>query len=417
MVMAPGRRAQLGNAREPAHSLPQDFYIAADVFELDLEHVFARSWLFVAAASELPLPGDVLTWSVGRDSVLLMRDTDGSVSAHHNVCRHRGCRLRPDGPGSARVVVCPYHQWSYGLDGTLRGAPHMGAEVSRDELSLRALHLRDLGGLLFVCFAEDPPPFDEVLAAVQPQLRPHQIERTRVAARQHYTVQANWKLLVENNRECYHCRANHPEFCLSNYDVGGAGDARRSRAFDAALAAHRRRWVEQGLSPREVNFDDGGFFRIARLPLRAGYVTESLTGRLVAPVLGRVAGTDVGSLRFITLPNSWSHINADYLATTRLTPIAPDRTDVAVTFLVREDAVEGRDYDVEELTAVWQATSEQDWLLCEQSAAGVRSRGYLPGPLSPVTEGSVADFHQWYENMLPILSQRDGGDWSTGGTG
>ncbi|MEO7261399.1 MAG: aromatic ring-hydroxylating dioxygenase subunit alpha [Jatrophihabitantaceae bacterium] len=402
MSTAQGGTASLIDAPEPGYSLPQDFYVAADVFELDLDHVFARNWLFVAAASELPLPGDLLTWSVGRDSVLLMRDADGTVSAHHNVCRHRGCRLRLDGPGSARVVVCPYHQWCYGLDGALRGAPHMGSELVRDDLSLRPLHLRDLGGLLFVCFADEPPPFDEAVSAVEPQLRPHEVERTRVAARQHYTVQANWKLLVENNRECYHCRANHPEFCLSNYDVGGAGDIRRTRAFDEALAAELRRWVDQGLSPREVNFDHGGFFRVARLPLRAGYVTESLTGRLVAPLLGRLPGTDVGSLRLITLPNSWSHINADYVMTTRLTPIAPDRTDVAVTFLVRDGAVEGRDYDVEELTAVWQATSEQDWLLCEQSAAGVRSRGYLPGPLSPVTEGSVSQFHEWYARALPI---------------
>lgn len=404
MAVAPGRLAELISARTAGHSLPQDFYVAADVAELDLEHVFAQNWLFVAAASELPRPGDVMVWSVGRDSVLLMRGPDGRISAHHNVCRHRGCRLRPDGPGSVRVVVCPYHQWCYGLDGALRGAPHMGPGPTRQELSLRPVHVRDLGGLLFVCFADEPPPFEGAASVVEPQLRLQQVEHTTVAARQHYQVEANWKLLVENNRECYHCRANHPEFCLSNYDVGGAGDSRHSRALDAALAAHERRWVELGLSPREVNFDDGAFFRVARLPLKEGYATESLTGRLIAPVLGRLPATDVGSLRFITLPNSWAHINADYVMTTRLTPIAADRTDVAVTFLVRDDAVEGRDYDVQELTAVWRATSEQDWVLCEQSAAGVRSRGYLPGPLSPVTEGSVLAFHEWYLRTLPVLS-------------
>jgi Rieske 2Fe-2S family protein len=404
MVMAPARVAELVSARRSGYSLPQDYYVDPDVLELDLEHAFARQWLFVAASGELPLPGDVLTWSVGRESVLVTRDLDGSLSAHHNVCRHRGCRLRTDGPGSARVVVCPYHQWSYGLDGRLRGAPHMGAELARETLGLRPVHLRDLGGLLFVCFADEPPGFDPAVEVVEPQLRLHEIARTRVAARQHYRVQANWKLLVENNRECYHCRVNHPEFCLSNFDVGVGGDLRHSRAFDAALAEHWRRWVAAGLAPRESNFEDGGFFRVARLPLRPGYVTESLTGRLIAPVLGRLPSPDVGSLRLITLPNSWTHVNADYAVTTRLTPIAPDRTDVAVTFLVREDAVEGRDYSVPELTAVWQATSEQDWSLCEQSAAGVRSRGYLPGPLSPVTEGSVGAFHEWYLRVLPNLS-------------
>ncbi|MEP7021079.1 MAG: SRPBCC family protein, partial [Pseudonocardiales bacterium] len=200
------------------------------------------------------------------------------------------------------------------------------------------------------------------------------------------------------------CRANHPEFCLSNFDVGAAGDVRRSRAFDAALAEHWRRWVDQGLAPREVSFDGGGFFRVARLPLRHGYLTESLSGRLIAPLLGRLPSADVGSLRLITLPNSWTHVDADYAVTTRLTPMTPDRTDVDVTFLVREDAVEGVDYDMTDLTAVWQATSEQDWSLCEASAAGVRSSGYLPGPLSPVTEGSVGAFHEWYMRALPALS-------------
>jgi len=382
------------------YALPQAYYVAEEIFEQDLERVFAVSWQFVAAGSELPRPGDMVAWSIGRDSVLLTRGEDGAIRAHHNVCRHRGSRLRLDGAGSERVVVCPYHQWTYGLDGALRAAPHMGAEGDRNDLSLRPVHLRDLGGLLFVCFADDPPPFDDAFAAIEPQLRLYDLARTRVAVRQHYTVAANWKLLVENNRECYHCRVNHPEFCLTNYDFGIAGDSRTNRQYEAALADHHRRWVEQGLAPQEVSFVDDGWFRVARLPLRDGFVTESLSGELLAPLLGQLPSSDVGSLRLITLPNSWTHVDADYAATTRLTPVGPGRTDVDITFLVRADAVEGRDYDVADLTAVLGSTSEQDWVLCEQNAAGIRSRGYLPGPLSPVTEGSVSVFHDWYLKCL-----------------
>jgi Rieske 2Fe-2S family protein len=382
------------------YSLGQEYYVGDDVFDLDMERVFASSWLLVGSVAELPAPGDLLTWSVGRDSVLLVSDEDGRIGAYHNVCRHRGSRLRVDGAGSARVVVCPYHQWAYGLDGTLRGAPHMGGDLARDGLGLRPVHLRELAGLLFVCFADSPPPFDDAVAAVEPQLGPHQLARTRVAARYHYDVAANWKMLVENNRECYHCRVNHPEFCQSNYDLGGSGDTRTSARYTAALAARRLAWEAQGLSPVDVSFDRGGWFRVARLPLRDGYRTESLSGRLVAPVLGDLAGDDVGSLRVISLPNSWSHANADYAMTTRLTPIAPGRTAVDVTFLVRDDAVEGADYDLAELTTVWVATSEQDWALCERNHLGVRSRGYVPGPLSPVTEGSVQAFHEWYQRVL-----------------
>lgn len=407
--MAVTTERQLMSAYVRGRSLPQVCYVAEDVFELDLERVFARSWLFVGMASELPHGGDVLAWSVGRDSVLVARDHDGRIGAYHNVCRHRGSRLRSDGAGSARVLVCPYHQWTYGLDGSLRGAPHMSSDLATDELSLRPVLLRDLGGLLFVCFADEPPPFDEAALTVEPQLRPHQLERTRVAARQHYSVRANWKMLVENNRECYHCRVNHPEFCRSNYDLGMAGDTRTSRAYEAAFTEQQRRWVELGLAPREVSFDNGGWFRVARLPLREGYATESLSGELVAPPLGELTEPDLGSLRLITLPNLWAHVNADYATTTRLTPRSADQTDVDVTFFVHVDAVPGRDYDPEAITAVWTATSEQDWSLCEQNFAGVRSRGYLPGPLSPVTEGSVMTFHEWYLRACGVRGTIDAG--------
>ncbi len=412
--MTTARAIELAGSQPAGYSLLQDYYVAPEMFELDLERVFATTWLFVGAAAELSRPGDTVTWSIGRDSVLLIRGNDGTVGAYHNVCRHRGCRLSADGTASVRVVVCPYHQWTYGLDGSLRSAAHMGA-LSRDGLSLRPVHLRDLGGLLFICFADDPPPFEAAAAAIEPQLRLHELQRTRVAVRQHYTVRANWKTLVENNRECYHCRGNHPEFCLTNYDFGIPGDSRTSRRYEAALAEHHRRWVAQGLAPAEVNFTEGGWFRIARLPLRDGFVTESLSGELVAPLLGQLRGPDVGSLRLITLPNSWTHVDADYAATTRLTPLSADATDVDITFLVREDAVEGRDFVVEDVSAVLGATSEQDWVLCEANAAGIRSRGYLPGPLSPVTEGSLSTFHDWYLQTLatsdePALTseQRDG---------
>ncbi|MGI8948026.1 MAG: aromatic ring-hydroxylating oxygenase subunit alpha [Ornithinimicrobium sp.] len=384
----------------PGYSLPQRDYVDQDIFDLDMERVFARSWLLLGSTAELPQPGAVLTWSVGRDSVVVTRDQDGSLQAHHNVCRHRGSRLRPDGCGSERVLVCPYHQWTYGLDGSLRGAPHMGSDLSRDQLGLRPVHLRELAGLLFVCFDQEAPAFDHARAAIGPQLGPHRLDRTKVAARLHYDVRANWKMLVENNRECYHCRANHPEFCQSNYDLGGSGDSRTNSRYEATLASRRASWTAQGLSPFDVSFDAGGSFRVARLPLRDGYLTESLSGRLVAPVLGALDGADVGSLRVISLPNSWSHANADYAMTTRLTPISPALTAVDVTFLVRDDAVEGADYDLAELTEVWVATSEQDWVLCEQNHAGAASRGYLPGPLSTVTEGSVGAFHSWYARAL-----------------
>src|SRR5262249_6501798 len=163
---------------------------------------------------------------------------------------------------------------------------------------------------------ERPPPFDEAGEAIADQLGPHRVEDTEVAARYHYRVAANWKTLVENNRECYHCRPNHPEFCLSNFELGGNGDSRTDPVYEREFARQRARWSELGLSDRQVSFPGGDFYRVARLPLRGGFETESTSGKLVAPLLGTLTQPHVGSVRVVTLPNSWSHVNADYVVTT-----------------------------------------------------------------------------------------------------
>ncbi|OZM74979.1 hypothetical protein CFN78_01950 [Amycolatopsis antarctica] len=401
------------------YSLPQAAYTADSVFRAELEKVFYANWLFVAASREVPTGGR-LTWTIGDESVVLARTRDGVLHAHHNVCRHRGSRLLPDGASTGRTIVCGYHSWTYGTDGSFRAASDMGESFSQrcgTELSLRPVHVRETGGLIFVCFAEQAPPFDAAHEAIEDQLRPHQPERTDVAARFHYRVAANWKTLVENNRECYHCSPNHPEFCLSNFELGVNGDSRTNAEYENALAAQRPRWLEQGLSDRQVSFPDGGFHRVARLPLRDDFETESMSGKLLAPLLGDLTRPHAGSVRVVTLPNSWTHVNADYVVTTRLTPVDVGLTDIDLTFLVREGAVAGTDYDLAELTTVWKETSEQDWELCERNYAGIRSRGYEPGPLSPVTETSIVSFHEWWLRHLGTPAGPRAGAAAANGTG
>ena len=381
----------------PGWSLPQAAYTDPAVFAADLERVFYRGWLFAGHTAELREPGEYVRVGVGSESVLVVRDHDGTLRAHHDVCAHRGSRLALDDRGCARAFVCPYHQWTYGLDGRLRSARLMGEGFPREHHRLVPVAVREVAGLVFVCLADDPPDFAGFADALAPQLAPHGLADTRVAARHHYRVRANWKTLVENNRECYHCRGSHPEFSLSNFEHGTHGDVRPDPRYETALAAARERWERQGLAPREVSFPGGSWYRISRLPLREGYVTETLDGQPVAPLLGDLTDPDVGSLRVVGLPNLWAHADCDYAVTTRLTPVDVAATDVEVTFLVRRDAPE---VDTDALTAVWRATSEQDWELCENNHAGIASRGYRPGPLSPVVEASVAGFLDWYTDAL-----------------
>lgn len=390
----------LVRSRLPGRSLPRELYLDDAVFAEDLRRIFYRGWLFAGHSCDVPDPGDFLVYEVGAESVLLVRDADGRLRAHFNVCRHRGSRIAVTEQGRAKALVCPYHQWVYALDGRLRSARLMGEEFDPTGYGLRPASVRELGGLLFVCMAPEPPPFEPAAQAIAPQLGPHRLDRAKVVARHRYDVNANWKLLVENNRECYHCRGGHPEFCRSNFDLGMNGDPRVDGAYGAILEQQYERWTALGLAPREVSFPGGSWYRVARLPLKEGFLTESLDGRLVGPLLGDLPEPDTGSLRVVTLPNSWVHANCDYAVTTRLTPLAADRTRVDLAFLVRHDAVQGVDFDVARVAEVWRATSEQDWQLCENNHAGIRSIAYEPGPYSAITENSVESFVRWYVTEL-----------------
>ena len=391
-----------GSVSELRWTLPQAAYTDPDVFAADLEHLFARAWTFAGHSCELG-PGDWFRVTLGRDQVIVVRDHDGTLHAHHDVCAHRGSRVTTAERGTAKAFVCPYHQWVYGLDGCLRSARLMGENFTTSGVRLAPVAVRETAGLVFVCPAasspQEAPAFDGFAEAAVRHLAPHGLEHAMVVARDRYRVAANWKTLVENNRECYHCRGSHPEFSLSNFEDGTHGDLRPNPRYDAALAGARARWRTRGLATDEVSFPGGAWYRFTRLPLREGFTTETLDGRLVAPVMGTLPDEDVGSLRVVGLPNLWAHANADYAMTTRLTPVDAGTTDVEVSFLVHADA-RLTDSDVEALTAVWRATSEQDWALCEAAYAGVASRGYRPGPLSPVVEASVASFLDWYAGAL-----------------
>ncbi len=385
---------QAASAYRPHWSLPAAYYLADEIFAAELDAVFRPGWLFAGHSCELLNAGDYLVFSLGTDSVIVVRDETGTLRAHHNVCRHRGSRICTAERGTARALVCPYHQWAYGLDGKLRAARLMGSDFDTGGYHLAAATVREVAGLVFVCLADDPPDFDQAEAAIRAQLQPHGLAAGRVVHRAHYPVNANWKTLVENNRECYHCRGSHPEFLQANFEFGTHGDPRRSEQYEQALDRARRRWTGDGLSTDEINFPGGSWYRVARLPLRSGYRTESIDGAPVAPPMGQV-GDEPGSLRLITLPTMWAHANLDYAVTTRLTPVSPSRTDVDVTFLVDGNAAD-EDVDLPRLLDVWTATSEQDWQLCEANYAGLRSPAYRPGPLSHVVEASVDHFLQWY---------------------
>jgi glycine betaine catabolism A len=397
--------AALVGRHAPGHTLEAPFYTSQEIFDLDLKAIWSQHWLFVAAASELPEPGDFVTVEVGPTSVILARDDDEEVRAFYNVCRHRGSRILDDSHGCVGNLVCPYHHWTYGLDGGLMHADNQPATFDRSRFGLKPVHVRTVAGLVFLCLADEPPTdFLDVAARLGPYLAPYALERTKVAHQVDLVEQGNWKLVMENNRECYHCDG-HPELLTAYFPLHGytAADVppRLRRVwdrFEKASADLAAACVRQGFprdAIRELDTRPTGFF-VGHAPLDGAGKSYTVGGEAVCRTrLGAIADDRFGDLHVHMQPNSWFHMLSDNAVVFTVLPLRPDRTLVRTTWLVHEDAVEGVDYDVPTLTHVWSATNDQDSAFVARTQRGVADPGYQPGPYSEV-EGDVDAFVTWY---------------------
>jgi Rieske 2Fe-2S family protein len=397
--------ARLVGQHRPGGPLEREFYTAPGVFEADLARVFHRHWLFVGYAFEVARPGDFLTYRIGTESIIVVRGQDGEVRAFHNVCRHRGSRICKAERGSAHRIVCPYHRWTYELDGALVLDTRREFGVPKEELSLKPVPIVDAGGLLFFSLGDPPPDFSDALATVRRKMKPHALHRAKIAHQIDYVVKANWKIVFENNRECYHCPPNHKEYNSAAYDVQrdmALLDPTLQPAMDAIVARANARFRSLGLDEGDaMSTMTGAAFRCHRTPVVEGTVTQSMDGKpLCNRLMGDITEWDSGTLRTTIFPNFWQHTNCDYAAAARLTPIGPDETHVRGYWLVDGEAVEGRDYTLDRLLPIWDVTNRQDWVICEDQQAGVSSRAYTPGPYSLVRERNVAHFLAWYLGEL-----------------
>ncbi len=395
--------------RRPGYSLEAPFYQDKAVFDLDMEVIFGRTWIYVGSEPDIPEPGDYFTVPVGKASIVVARDDDMSITAFHNVCRHRGARLCDGDKGSVGNVVCPYHQWTYDLRGNLIHTEHMGADFDRSKFGLKMVHVGNVGGLIFICLSEQPPTdFEQMRREMEPYILPHQIHNCKIAFEEDLIENGNWKFTMENNRECYHCKANHPELTVSLYEFGfgyqpSPENADEVRAFKDLTTQEHARWESCGLPSVELEFLDTRVtaFRTERLPLDKAGESQTLDSKVACKkLLGDLEQRNLGGLSFWTQPNSWHHFMSDHIVTFSVLPIDPEHTLLRTKWLVHKDAVEGRDYDPKELSAVWHATNQQDGALVERTQVGSHSTAYQPGPYSPFTEELVEKFMSWYLQRL-----------------
>ncbi|MEA3173205.1 MAG: glycine betaine catabolism [Gammaproteobacteria bacterium] len=380
--------------------LERGFYGGEEEHRLDLDLIWYREWLFVGHDCEVAKSGDYMTVQIGEYPILIVRDRDGSLHAFHNSCRHRGSRICSAEHGNSARLVCPYHQWTYQLDGRLFAARDMGASFDRAQYGLKPVHCTSVGGYIWVCVAKVAPDFEPIRKHIEPYFLPHRMQDTKVAFESTIIERANWKLVWENNRECYHCAANHPELCRT-YPEDPAVTGVDAGNDNPRIAAKWARWESLGL-PSKFHISASGQYRTARMPLIEGTVSYTMTGNAAVrrPLTDAIKEPDIGTLLLFHFPSIWNHIMGDHASSFRMLPISATETQLTTKWLVHRDAVEGVDYDVKALTEVWLATNDEDRRICQENQLGIMSPGYDPAPYSPVHEDGVVQFVDWYCSHL-----------------
>jgi phenylpropionate dioxygenase-like ring-hydroxylating dioxygenase large terminal subunit len=412
------------DAQQPDYCLEQPFYADAGIFESDIERIFGRRWLLVDHVARIPAKGAWFLYEIAGESIIVVRDAGERVNAFFNVCRHRGSRVCLESAGHAARLVCPYHAWTYGLDGRLVGARKMSKDFDKQQFGLRPCAVQVVAGLIFINLSGAAAmDFTAARTAITPYLDLHGIAEAKIAARAMYGVAANWKLVMENFLECYHCLPAHPEYCSVNSIVKLIGDGSERASMEYLQAWER--WkaasdpdllarevalsgpADQGLDPQHPYSiphahgaaHSGPVYAAMRTLIGEGYQTMSEAGRPVAPLMGRFRRYDGGKTSVSV--DYFGRMTAanDYAVLFKFIPVSAQFTNFEIIWLVRGDAVAGQDYDLPRLQWLWHVTTTQDKTLAENNQRGVNSRAYRPGPYSDL-EDTPARFVRWYLQQI-----------------
>ena len=323
MLLSPEIRNLISNRRK-GYTLEAPFYLSAEINALDIAEIFGKHWIFVAVEPDIAEAGDYIRVEVGHNSVIIVRDDDMNVKAFHNVCRHRGSQLCDEQKGSVGNIVCPYHQWTYNLAGELIHNEHMGEDFDKNNHNLKSVHVGIIAGLIFICLADNPPAdFEDMKRAMEPYIAPHHLADCKIIHQEDIVEHGNWKLTMENNRECYHCVANHPELLASMYEFGfgyqpSPENAEKVQEFRDLIVSENNRWAACGLPSTEIDLLDSQAtaYRTQRLPLEKAGESQTMDGKVASKkLLGSFTQRNLGGLSFWTQPNSWHHFMSDHIVT------------------------------------------------------------------------------------------------------
>lgn len=350
-------------SRPENHSLSRDFYCDSQIYQADLHAIWYQSWIFAGHSGEVIISGASLSFPLADYTINISRDANGLVATAQN-------------SGASKVIHC-----------------------------------REVSGYIFISLANQPDDFEAFAQTVAPYLKPHDIEHLKVAAESSIVEYGNWKLVLENNRECYHCLSNHPELIIT-YPEDPAVTGTDADAEVPEMVAQHWQACEKVRLPSTFQLSEDGTYRVARMPLLEDFRSYTMTGedavhRRIGDFGGKLEGCNPGALVMFHYPSTWNHCLDDHVISFRVVPLGPQATLVTTKWLVHADATEGVDYDLNNLIHVWEQTNSQDKQLVEENQQGINSPDYESGPYSSVYESGVIQFVDWYGDTL---KQRLGAD-------
>jgi Rieske 2Fe-2S family protein len=352
-----------------ARTLEARWYVSAEVFARERERLFAGGWSYAGRAERIAAPGDYLLVDVAGESIIITRDTHGEIRAFFNVCRHRGTRLCTAAAGRfGGSIQCPYHAWTYGLDGALIAARNMQdvPGFARGDYPLVPARAAIYGGFVFVSLAPDAEPFGVTYADLLTRFGAWNLAELRIARSIDYELACNWKLIFQNYSECYHCPLVHPQL-----DKLSPSESGRNDLSDGPIL--------------------GGYSE-----MRADGMSLTMTGRSTRPPVGSVGGADLNRSYYYTIfPSLLLSLHADYVMVHSVRPVAPDRTAIACEWLFDPRTMAAPDFDPSDVVDFWDLTNRQDWHVNELTQAGIESRAYRTGPYANA-EGLLAAFDRYY---------------------
>jgi Rieske 2Fe-2S family protein len=395
--------APLAAQTRRGYSLDRPFYCDDAVFAADMEQVIGRKWIVAGHVDRVRKKGDYFLFQIGHESIIIVRSDAATINAFYNVCRHRGSLVCTEPSGRAARLTCGYHAWTYALDGALIAARLMPADFSKKDHGLHRCHVRVFCGFIFINLSDQEPiDFDASFGDLAPYLDFHGFADAKIAYSHSYPTTANWKLVVENFVECYHCATAHPEFCSMHppealVAFGAGPSSGPSDAVEKYLPTVRA-WEQRAAAlGRPIGtVDDGPQSSHLRLLLqrtiREGYETETPDGRPAASLMGKRRGFDQGRMYLSFSPFTQVVATNDFAVLFLFTPRSTMHTDVDLYWLVDGKAA---DVDVKRMIWGWDETTKQDKKITENNQAGILSKRYQPGRYSD-QERRVVTFQEWY---------------------